>query len=319
MKITTKLLFLSLLCSTLLLTFSFAIAGPTVRPLKQINALIIGERVMDIANSLGYAPKAFVGRYSLWDMGDQIGKATDILGCPVKICKKSPDIVPNALDKMKIKRVIIEKHPEYCLYKKINPSCILNKIKGRKDLSIEFVDFSNGLAQAVHKTAKLIGCSEKAAGLMAKYDKNMELAKKNLIKAMPKQKVVLLSGTFQRNTGKTFLRVEAPGGYSDRYMLAPLKAENVGNALASKSAKIAKGHFTIRKLTGLAMANPDIIVIFGDVAAVQKALHKATIKHPELANVKALKNNAVYSLPFYADCGPLEYPVHLNKWACMFR
>ena len=319
MKTTTKLLFLSVLCSTLLLTFSFALAGPTVRPLKQINALIVGERVMDIANSLGYAPKAFVGRYSLWDMGSQIGKATDVLGCPVKVCKKSPNTVPNALDKMNIKRVIIEKHPEYCLYKKINPECILEKIKDRKDLSIEFVDFSKGLEQAVHKTAELLGCSEKAAALMDKYNKDMKLAEKNLAKIRPKQKVVLLSGTFQRDTGKTFLRVEAPGGYSDQYMLAPLKAKNVGNALASENAKTTKGHFTIRKLTGLAKADPDIIVIFGDVAAVQKALHKATIKHPELAEVKALRDNAVYSLPFYADCGPLEYPAHLNKWACMFR
>jgi len=252
-------------------------------------------------------------------MGSQIGKATEVLGCPVKVCKKSPSLVPKALDKMNIKQVIIEKHPEYCLYKKITPSCILDKLKDRKDVSVKFVDFSKGLGHAVQTTAELFGCSEKAAGIMDKYNKDMDLAKKNLAKAKPKQRVVLLSGTFQRDTGKTFLRVEAPGGYSDQYMLAPLKAENVGNVLASKNAKTTKGHFTIRKLTGLTKANPDIIVIFGDVAAVQKALYKATLKHPELAGVKALRDNAVYSLPFYADCGPLEYPIHLNKWACMFR
>jgi Periplasmic binding protein len=288
-------------------------------PLKKIDALIIGERVLDIAYNLGYAPRAIVARYSLWDMGSKFEPVSARLGCPVKVCKKAPETVPKALEKMKIKRIIIEKSPEYCIYKNITPECVLKHIKNQKDLIIEYVDFSKGLESAVQQTSKLLGCNEKADKIMAKYQKNMAVAQKNLAKVTPGKKVVLLSGTFQRDTGKTFLRVEAAGGYSDKYMLGPLKAANVGDSLKTGSAKNNKGHFSIRSLKGLAKVNPDIIVLLGDAAAVQKALSKATQKNPKLANVTALKNNAVYALPFYADCGVLEYPVKLNKWACIFK
>ena len=289
-------------------------------PLKTVDVLIAGERVMDISAALGVAPKAFVGRYSLWEGGEYINKVSQFIGCPVKACKKAPSTVPDALDRMTLNRVIIEKSVHYCLYKpNVFPGCIRQGISDRQDLTIDTVDFSKGLESAVKQTAELLGVpGEKADAVMASYNKSMQIAQKNVQKATPGKRVVILTGTFQKDTGKTFLRVEAAGGYADKYLLAPLKAKNVGNALVKKIKK-SKGHFTIRRLDGLATVNPDIIVITGDAAAVQKALNKAVLKHPELADVEALKNSAVFVLPAYRDCGPLEYPEKLNKWACMFR
>ena len=50
----------------------------------------------------------------------------------------------------------------------------------------------------------------------------------------------------------------------------------------------------------MTIANPDVIVMTGNPFAVQKALAAGVKKTPALANVPAIKNTAIYSLPFYA-------------------
>jgi ABC-type Fe3+-hydroxamate transport system substrate-binding protein len=107
--------------------------------------------------------------------------------------------------------------------------------------------------------------------------------------------------------GKSILRVEAPGGYSDRFLLEPLGCVNVGGFFKPSNGKAAKGHYPVRKkksgmvLSPLIKANPDVIIITGDVFAVQKALSRTIMKNPALAAVPAIKNLDIYSLPFYAD------------------
>ncbi|MCG8529777.1 MAG: ABC transporter substrate-binding protein [Desulfovibrionales bacterium] len=304
-------------CMALVMGASKAWASKATPPLISFDALVVGEQILDISSRLGYAPKAFVGRYSLWEDGPKMEWVSQRLGCPVKVCKKAPRTVPKALEKIGLHHLIVQKGPQYCLYKPVAPPCVLGKLTDTKGLVIDTVDFSKGLSKAVLQTATLLGCPDKAPGLMETYEKEMAMAKKNLAKVTPGKRVVILSGTFQKSTGKTFLRVEASGGYSDQYMLSSLSAENVGDGLGR--GRVDKGFFTIRKLAPLVKINPDIIVILGDGVAVQKALNKAIVKTPALAKVKALANHAVYSLPFYTHCAPLSYPAKLNKWACMFR
>ncbi len=62
------------------------------------------------------------------------------------------------------------------------------------------------------------------------------------------------------------------------------------------------------------MAKPDVIVMTGNPFAVQKALAAAVKKNPALVNVPAIKNTAIYSLPFYADSSVIEYPAILRQW-----
>ena len=69
-----------------------------------------------------------------------------------------------------------------------------------------------------------------------------------------------------------------------------------------------------RKLAGLVEANPDVIVMTGNSFAVQSALHEAVKRNPALAGIPALKNDEVYSLPFYCDSGVIEYPAVFKQW-----
>jgi len=131
--------------------------------------------------------------------------------------------------------------------------------------------------------------------------------------------VAVISGTFQTATGKSFLRLEAPGGYTDTYILDMLKARNLADAVITPRDKISKGHLSIRKIDKILAANPDVIVITGESLAVQTAISRAVTKNPELSATPALKNQAVFSLPFYSDADPLSYPQILMQWITAFQ
>ncbi len=304
----------------LLFTFSLGLllffsqtseAKPKIAP-EKINVIMIGDRLVDVAYNLGVLPEAMSVRCSMWPMCKQLLNATQVLGCPKCIVDRIPNIVPDTAKKRGIKRIIIEKHPNFCIYKpKVKPANVVPLLKG---LTIEYVDFSQGLESAIRQTARLLGRQSKADALIKRYQKALAKAKSCLPKAGLGKKVVIINGTYQSSTGKSFLRIEAAGGYSDQYLLEPLGCINVGDVLRPPKKKVNKGHFMVRKIDGLVRAEPDIIVMTGDTFAVQKALAGAVKKNPALAAVPAIKNLAIYSLPFYGDSSVIEYPAILRQW-----
>ena len=296
-----------------LLSSQMAEAKRKIAP-EKIKVIMVGDRLVDVAFNLGVLPEAMSVRCSMWPMCKELINTSQILGCPKCIVDKNPSIVPNTAKERGIKRIIIEKHPNFCIYKpKVKPANVVPLLEG-KGLTIEYVDFSNGLESAIRQTAKLLGCQSKADALINRYNKAQAKAKKGLPKAKLGKKVVIINGTYQSATGKTFLRVEMPGGYSDSFLLHPLGCVNVGDVLKSENKKVNKGHFSIRKLDALTIAKPDVIVMTGNPFAVQKALAAAVKKNPALSQVPAIKNLAIYSLPFYADSSVIEYPAILRQW-----
>lgn len=275
---------------------------------------MVGDRLVDVSFNLGVLPEAMSVRCSLWPMCKQLLNATQVLGCPKCIVDRIPNIVPDTAKNLGIKQIIIEKHPNFCIYKpKLKPANVVPLLKG-KGLTIEYVDFSQGLESAIRQTGKLLGRQSKAATLIEIYNKALAKAKSGLPKAGLGKKVVIINGTYQGSTGKTFLRIEVPGGYSDRFLLEPLGCVNVGKTLMPVNKKINKGHFIIRNLGALIQAKPDVVVITGNAFAVQKALATQVKKNPALAQVPAIKNASVYSLTRYVDSSVIEYPAILRQW-----
>ena len=309
-----RLVFLSIIGLGLLLLLSLSAEAKPKKAPEKIKAIIIGDRVIDIAYNLGVLPEAMSVRCSMWPMCKQLLNASQVLGCPKCIVDRIPNIVPDTAKKRGIKRIIIEKHPNFCIYKpEVRPANVVPLLKG-KGLTIEYVDFSKGLESAIRQTAKLLGCQSKADALIERYNKALAKAKSSLPKAGLGKKVVIINGTYQGSTGKTFLRVEVPGGYSDRFLLRPLGCINVGKALIPVNKKINKGHFMIKKLDALIQAKPDVIVMTGNAFAVQKALSAQVKKDPALAEVPAIKNASVYNLIRYVDSSVIEYPAILRQW-----
>ena len=289
-------------------------ASPAAVP-QPAAVIMIGDRLVDVAHGLGVVPAAMSVRCSMWPLCERINTAVQVLGCPNCLTKKKAVPLLKFAEKHDIRRVLIEKSDPFCAYV---PDLELEKIAtflDGKGFAIEFVDFTNGLASAVRQAAALLNCPEKAADLLSNHEKALEQTRKKMTGRNYVKKVVIINGTYQPATGKAFLRIEAPGGYADRFLLRPMGIENACYQMVDAEKLPSKGHIAIRKLDGLIAAAPDAIVMTGDALAVQKALASALAKSPALAGVPALKNHAVYSLPGYIDSSVVEYPRILRKWA----
>jgi ABC-type Fe3+-hydroxamate transport system substrate-binding protein len=238
-----------------------------------------------------------------------------VLGCPNCLTKKKAAPLLKFAKQHQIRRVLIEKSDPFCTYV---PALQLEKIArflDGKGMDIQYVDFSNGMEAAVRQTAGILGRTDRADALLDEYAKQMKKTRKKMDGKQFVKTVVIFSGTFQAATGKTFLRVEVPGGYADRFLLKPMGIENVGNKVYDPNKKPSKGHVSVRKLDGLIDAAPDAIVMTGDAVAVQKALVEAICKNPGLIDVPAVRAHAIYSLPGYIDSSVIEYPQILRRWA----
>ncbi len=289
-------------------------------PPEKVKVIIIGDRVVDIAYNLGVLPEAMSVRGCMWPMAKKLKVTSQMLGCPRCIVVKK-ETVPTACRKFGVKRLIIEKSDPYCIYKpKVKPENVV-PLMSDTDVTIEYVDFSKGLEEAVRQTAEMLDRTDKAAAVIERYRKQLASAQSKLPKEKTGKRVIIFNGIYQATTGKSMLRVEAPGGYADRFLLSKLGCINAGDAFKPDDGKPTKGHYMVPKKKGilslkpLIAADPDAIVMTGDTFAVQKAMADYRAAHPEMAKVKAIRNLAVYALPRYVDSSVLEYPVFLKKWA----
>lgn len=288
-------------------------AGPP-KVLERQKVIMVGDHLVDVAAALGVVPEAMAIRMSLWPKGKELALFSQALGCPNKVTNVTPDSLPKAMKARGITRIIVEKCANFCLYKNIDLNKVAELVRSVPGASVEYVDFDKGLPAAIEAVAAKIGKVEEGKALAAAHAENLKQAEAALPKQALGKRVLVLSGTYAIATGKVFINVEAPGGYSDQYILSRLGCVNVGKALIPDPSAISKGHASSPRLGGIKEANPDAIVMVGEPFAVQKALRDALKRDPSLAQIPAIKNGAVYSLPFYANAGLLEYPDILRQW-----
>ncbi len=309
------LLFIALcfFCMPTVFGLTCANASPYKAP-EKIKAVMVGDRLVDVALSLGVVAEGMSVRASMWPKAGEIKVASQLLGCPNSVTVKHPEAIANFMKERGITRLILEKSLKFCLYKKqVNPVKVADLVKDVPGITIEYVDFSGGVVSGIAQVATLFGKQERGRHVAAAYEKAMKKVEVSLAEQQLGKRVLVLNGNYAAS-GKTFIRVEAPGGYTDQYILNPLGCENVAGVMITDTMKVSKGHVPGGRLGWLAEVQPDVIVATGNGFAVQLALHKALKKNPALADVPAIKNGAVYSLPFYGDSSVIEYPQIFKQW-----
>lgn len=285
-----------------------ALAAEKYQKIEPRNIIIIGDRAVDIAYNLGVLPTGMNARCSLWPLCDTIKVISQPLRCPGCLSTGKTGALTKFIQANGIKLAIVEKSQPFCLLKAdADPMNALPLLK-KMGVEAKIVDFSQGVAPAIAQTAAILGREEAGKALADKYQKAMKKLEQAIAGKKLGKRVVVLHGIYQAQTGKAFIQVEAPGGYTDKFILDPLGCANVSQALVPAGIEPSKGHWTIRKLTGLAKAKPDAIVITGDSTAVQKTLAKEIAAQPELCKVP------VFSLPRYIDSSVVERPDIVGKW-----
>lgn len=282
---------------------------------EEINAIILGDRLASVAYHLGVVPEALVAR-CVWPAVAAKGELGYItrLGCPKRVTVKDKKLVAEFVEKKGIKRILIENTENFCRYMPdVNPMDIIPLLQG-KNVVLDVVDFNQGLEPAVRAAGKLLNREVEAEALLGKYASDLARAKKKLPSAKLGKKVLILNGIMVGKTGKSFIQVEADGGYSDHFFLEPMGCESVGNLLMTKEKEASKGYFTLNNIADIAKADPDIVIVTGESFPVERALAKALKKNPELNQIAALKNHEIYNLPVYVDGSVLDYPYLLTLW-----
>lgn len=293
-------------------------AGPP-KTVQKVKVVMVGDRLVDVAWKLGVAPTGMVSRLSLWPKGREVALVAQALGCANKVTVMAPASLSAFMNKTGVTRVIVEKHTPTCLYKDIDFGKIPELVRDIPGATVEYVDFDRGLDSAVADIAAKFGKEDQGRELIAAYTENMNQVEAALPGKPLGKRVVVLSGTYSASTGKTFINVEAPGGYSDQFFLSRLGCVNAAEPMIPDPSVVSKGHASTPRLHGLKQANPDVIVMVGNAFAVQKALRDALVRDPGLADVPAIKNREVFTLPFYAAADLLDYPDFLRQWALALK
>ena len=61
--------------------------------------------------------------------------------------------------------------------------------------------------------------------------------------------------------------------------------------------------------------DPDFIAFTGDAAAGANEVRRVLQKHPELQNLKAVREGRLIGLPYYCDALAVRMPMILESWA----
>ena len=279
--------------------------------MERVKMLMIGDRVVDIAYNLGVVPELIVvkcggtklDRYKAW----QVEK----LSCPGKFTLNR-EAMPGIILKKGINRIISDKSPQTCTEGR-QKNQDQSFVPEHKDLTVDYVDFSEGFEPGVRSLAKLLGKEAQGEKLIKRYNQEMAEVEGRIPKEKINKKVLVLNGIYQPATGKTFMQMESKGGYGEMYFLNRLGCENVAAVLGiAQNGK--KPYVTIRNLKRIKNTDVDLIVATGDTYAVQKFLHDQVKKDPGTAEIAAVKNMAVFSLPLYDGGSPLDYPEIMKRW-----
>jgi len=269
-----------------------------------VNAIFISDRITDVAYRLGATPVAYCAR-CCWPMTQKELSTVTRLGC--YRCATIDSVIKTA-DKHKVSLILIE-DGLVSIHKDWNwKDKYLRPLK-KRGYDVHVISFSKGTPQAILETGKLLHREEKAGRLAAKYARKHRQTMTAISAFRANKKILILQGL-----GRRGVRVEAPGGYSDKFLLEPLGCVNVGDLARKQDTKVNKGYFLLEDWQAVSNANPDIIVKYGNPCAVEKSLARALKRYPELTKVTAIRDHAIYTLPFYMNSSVTQYPKILKVW-----
>ncbi|OLS42875.1 ABC transporter substrate-binding protein [Rhodovulum sulfidophilum] len=296
---------------------------PGMAPPERVPAVMVGDRVVNVAWHLGVVPEAMSVRGDLWAFGRTLANTSSmILGCPGYIVMKDPDIVPRILREKGLEQVLVERSDPFDRTRPHRDPMNLLPILEEAGIAadpggkITVIDFTAGLEAAIRQIGAVLGREAQAEDLIAARRAQLDAVMAGLPLDRPGLNVLILDGRVGDETAQTFVRAHLPGGYVDDFLLTPLGVQNAAGPLADQGLD---GFAALAGLDGLEALRPDVIVMTGESDAVQRQLAEALARHPDLASsVPALANHALISLPAYYDSAVVDYPRILGRWAAAF-
>lgn len=274
-----------------------------------LNAIFIGDRVLDIGHALGCYPRALIGGQV--PLTDKDFPFIRHLECILCVMGPKRALLMKTYETMGIERVVIE-HSD-CTP---DPASIADELRA-SGLTVDVVDFTQGMGRAFEDAGRIFGRPDEAARAARRHERDMEAMQRPV--APLGRRVVTLLGLTNPQRNEHYLLLETPGGHLDTRILTPLGCENAGALLMDMAEEVVmEGIQRVSspdRLDRLDEAAPDAIVLTGDPLVGLMALQEAVARKPSLArSVPALAAHAVYALPHCCSALPASLPRIWTEW-----
>ena len=276
---------------------------------EMLDLFMIGDKLATAAKRLGVLPRSMAT--SQIPLIEQMFPGIDNLECTRCIMTSKRQVLYTAAKRTGVYRVSLEKDSQESLYwSGLNPADIKEELE-EKGFTTDIADFSNGVHQGIRETGEIYNKSREAERLIKSYDIKLSEVEENIPDCSGIRVVVIL-GMINPYDGTHYLLVEGNDSYLQKTILDDFKCENKSDLLNLTQ------DCTIKNISQLKEACPDVIALTGDSQAGLLAIYKAVKSDPSFLDIPAVKNHAVFALPHCSGGNPVDFPWVLQEWTKAF-
>ncbi len=271
-----------------------------------VNIAMIGDRLVTTAGELGVHPSLMAT--ALTPMIEDRFPLSRQIECTACVMGPKQSAFLGLAKRLGITRIVLEKSPD----PRLDAATIASKVE-EEGFDVEVADFSGTTLQGIVDTGRILDRGKRAKKIADKYETEMGNAFDRLPDNLGKRVLILL-GLPWPGKATSLLLVEEES-QADEMILTPCGCVNVGHGIP-KTGDPTDDHpiRVIKNLDGLMEAAPDMIALTGDAAPGLAAIRNFVKQHPQAAQLPAIANHAVFSLPHCCEGEPLALPGTLRSW-----
>ena len=268
------------------------------------NIIIVGDRATEILAALRIFGQGLIGgEVPAMELLHPDEKHLECIAC---FLNNPHQILAHAVKKLNADYVVLEANG----LKGFDPSTA-EEILTAAGIRVKVLDVKGTVDEILRRAGSMFGEERQAERVIREYHERDEALKKLDI-PRGQRGLILLSIRSPIKHESYVMRVAA---HSD---LSRLLSERFGvvNVFESSAAlDQINGIQELGDITELLKMDPDFIAFTGDAAAGAREVRRVLQKHPELQNLKAVREGRMVCLPYYCDALSVRAPTILENWA----
>lgn len=268
------------------------------------NIIIVGDRATEILGALRIFGKGLIGgEVPAMELLHPNEKHLECIAC---FLNNPHQILSPAFKKLQADYVLLEANglPDF------DPSTAADKLT-EAGIPVKILDVKGSVEEVLRRAGAMFG-EERQAERVIRERTEREEALQSL--DIPKGKTVL-----------TLLSIRSPIKHESYVMrvvahsqLSRLLEDRWGVINVCRSPRALdqiEGIQELGDVSELLKTDPDLIALTGDAAVGAKEIRKVLLTHPDLQNIKAVKEGRIVGLPYYCDALAVRAPMILESWA----
>jgi len=276
--------------------------------------ILVGDRLLNVAAHLGIAPQAYSIRETGSALDLELKRAGSLpLGTPASLIDENPCAVLVGLLETEAPRIVVEQSAPFDSADPAQDPQRLMPLLTQADLvkqmgtTVATVDFTIGADLAIFQIGEIFDRRAEAATLLDAREAQLARVDAMLPLDRPLRAVVLHGAD---DGAPAPVAMETAGGPTDLALLRRIGVEMAG----SPKPQTDDNASLPVDWRAIVVAAPDVMIVTGDATRVRDALDHAMNAEPALADIPAVKADAILSLPVHSEMNIVGYPEILETW-----